>query len=195
MAWLAVSAAGCDWSPFQRGGDPQGYWLPLTVVVKFNPSVTGATLAYTDACQQPQALSVGEQLTYLLRRELGLAFERVQVDEAALKSRADGELEVSLGLKEVELYIPRRADRSYLAKVHLGGTVVFRTPAGEVLYTKSLRTQRQGEVTTTREGCEVSGLREVVNDAGLILAQGFKRNLGTSVALQEYARQGGAARR
>lgn len=191
---LVGSLAGCDWSPFQRGGDPQGYWLPLTVVVKFDPSVTDATLAYTDACQQPKAISAGAQLTYLLRREIGLAFERVRIEDTTSKP-SDGELEVSLGLQEIELYIPRRADKSHIAKVHLGGTVVFRDPSGTVLYTKSLRTDRQGEVTTTRDGCEVAGLAEVINDAGLILAQGFKRNLGTSVKLQEYARQREAAKR
>lgn len=191
---LAGSLAGCDWSPFQRSSDSQGYWLPLTVVVKFDPSVTDATLAYTDACQQPKAISAGAQLTYLLRREIGLAFERVRVDDTASKP-ADGELEVSLGLKEIELYIPRQAEKSHIAKVRLGGTVVFRDPSGVVLYTKSLLTNGQGEVTTTRQSCEVSGLAEVINDTGLILAQGFKRNLGTSVKLHEYARQRGTARR
>ncbi len=49
---LAGSLAGCGLLP-TRGVDFEGYWLPLTVVVRFNPSVTDATLAYTDACQQP----------------------------------------------------------------------------------------------------------------------------------------------
>lgn len=194
VAALVGGLAGCDWSPFQRSSDSQGYWLPLTVVVKFDPSVTNATFAYTDACQQPKVISAGAQLTYLFRREIGLAFERVRVEDTA-PLPADGELEVSLGLKEIELNIPRKADKSHVAKIRLGGTVVFREPSGSVLYTKSLLTQGQGEVTTTRQGCDVSGLAEVINDVGLILAQGFKRNLGTSVKLQEYARQRESARR
>lgn len=194
-AILAGSLAGCGWSSFQRSGDSQGYWLPLTVVVRFDSSVTGATLTYTDACQQPKTISAGAQLAYVLRREIGLAFERVRVDEAGPKRTADGELNVSLGLKEIELTIPRQADKSHAATVRLGGTVVFRDRTGAVLYTKSLRTDLPGEVETTRQNCEVSGLVEVVNNAGLILAQGFKKNLGTSVRLQEYAGQREAAGR
>jgi hypothetical protein len=186
--------AGCGWLS-QRGVDSQGYWLPLAVVVRFDPSVTGAVLTYADACQQPKTISAGAQLTYVLRREIGLAFERVRVEGTESKQAADGELEVSMGLKEIELTIPRQADKSHAATVHLGGTVVFRDHAGTVLYTKSLRTDFPGEVTTTRQSCEVSGLAEVVNDAGLILAQGLKMNLGTSVKLQEYAGQREAARR
>jgi hypothetical protein len=194
-AMLAGSLlSGCGlFSP--RGGDSQGYWLPLTVVVRFDPSVTGAMLVYADACQQPKTISAGSQLTYMLRREIGLAFERVRVEEMESRPAADGELEVSIGLKEVGLTIPRQADKSHTARVSLGGTVVFRDQAGAVLYTKSLRADLQGEVETTRQSCDVSGLAEVVNDAGLILAQGLKKNLGTSVKLQEYAGQREAARR
>jgi hypothetical protein len=194
-AALAGSLAGCGWSRFQSGPDPQGYWLPLTVLVRFDPSVTGAVMAYTDACQQSRTISAGTQLTYVFRRELGLAFERVRVDGADPKQAVDGELEVSLGLKDIGLAIPRKADKSHLATVRLGATVVFRNQAGAVLYTKSVRTDREGEVQTTRESCDVSGLTEVINDAGLILAQGVKKNLGTSVKLQEYAGQREAARR
>ena len=193
-AMLAGSLAGCGWLS-TRGVDSEGYWLPLTVVVRFDSSVTDATLAYTDACQQPKTISAGAQLTYVLWREIGLAFERVRVEEAAAKQTPDGELEVSLGLTEIALTIPRQADKTHAATVRLGGTAVFRDQAGTVLYTKSLRTDFQGEVRTTRQSCEVSGLAEVINDAGLILAQGVKKYLGTSVALQEYAGQRKAARR
>lgn len=194
-AVLAGCLAGCDGLPFQRGGDSGGYWLPLTVAVKFDPSVTGATLAYTDACRQPRAIAAGDHLTYALRREIGLAFERVRVDGTESKQATDGELEVSLGLKELELMIPRQADKRHGATVHLGGTVVFRDLAGAVLYTKGVRIDFQGEVDTTRQSCEVSGLAEVVKDAGLILARGIKQQLGTSVKLQEYAARREAERR
>jgi hypothetical protein len=38
-------------------------------------------------------------------------------------------------------------------------------------------------------------LAEAINAAGLLLAQGFKANLETSVKLQEYAGQRDAAKR
>lgn len=191
----AGSLAGCGWSPFQSSGDSQGYWLPLTVLMRFDPSVSDATVAYTDACRQPKTISAGAQLLHVFKREIGMAFERVRIDGMDPQQTVDGALEVSLGLKDVELAIPRQADRSHLATVHLGGTVVFRDQSGAILYTKNLRTDLQGEVTTTRQSCDVSGLAEVVNDAAVILAQGFKKNLGTSVKLQAYAGQREAARR
>lgn len=194
-AVLTGCLAGCEWSPFQQRGDSSAYWLPLTVVVKFDPSITGATLAYTDACRQPKVISAGERLTYVLRREIGMAFERVRFEGADSKQAADGELEVSLGLKEIELMIPRQADKRHGVTVHFGGTVIFRDLAGAVLYTKGVRIDFQGEVDITRQGCEVSGLDEVVKNAALILAQGVKQNLGTSVKLQEYAGQRRAAGR
>lgn len=192
---LAGNLAGCDLGALHGGRDTEGYWLPLMVVVRFDPGVTGAMLEYSDACQQRKTISAGEQLTYVVRREIGLAFERVRIDETASRQAADGELEVSLGLKEIELSISRQADKSHIAKVHLGGTVVFRDQTGTVLYTKSLRTDVQGSVTTTRQSCDVTGLAEIVNDAGLILAQGLKKHLGTSIKLQEYSGQRAAARR
>ncbi len=194
-AILAGSLAGCDWSPRREGGDSEGYWLPLTVVVRFDPSVTGVTLEYNDACRQPKTISAGEQMTHVFRREIGMAFERVRIEGTESQQAADGELDVSLGLKQIELVIPRRADHSYPATVHLGGTVVFRDPKGTVLYTKSLRTDVQGQVTTTRQGCDISGLAAVVKDAGTYLAQGLKKELGTSIKLQEYSGQRAAARR
>lgn len=192
---LAGSLAGCGLASLQGGRDTEGYWLPLTVVVRFDPSVTGVKLEYSDACRQPKTISAGEQLTYVFRREIGLAFERVRIDDATSRQTSDGELEVSLGLKEIELAIPRQADKSHIATVHLGSTVAFRDQTGTMLYTKSLRTDVQGSVTTTRQSCDISGLAEIVNDAGLILAQGLKKHLGTSIKLQEYSKQREAAGR
>jgi hypothetical protein len=192
---LAGCLAGCGRSPFRQVGDTDGYWLPLTVVVKFDSSVTAAVMAYTDACGQPKAISAGDRLTYVLRREIGLAFERVRTEGEPAKQAADGELEVSLGLRQIDLMIPRQADKRHGVTVHLGGTVVFHNTAGAVLYTKGVQIDFKGEVETRRQSCEVSGLAEVVGDASLILAQGVKQNLGTSVKLQEYAGQRQAARR
>jgi len=192
-AMLAGSLAGCE-RLSHPGVDSEGYWLPLSVLVRFDPSVTDATLAYTDACQQPRTLSAGAQLTYVIRRELGLAFERVRVEEAESKQAADGSLDVTLSFNEIRLSIPRQGDKSFAVTVQFGGTIVFRDQAGAVLYTKKVEADVPGEVTTTRQSCEVSGLAEAVNYAGLVLAQGFKQNLGTSVKLQEYSRQRSAAR-
>ena len=194
---LAVVAGltGCGWSPLRSSGDTQGYWLPLAVVLKVDRSVTDATLNYDDACQQPRTMPFGEQLTYALLRQIGMAFERVRIDPEQLKGRADGEVAVSMGLQDVKLLIPRQMDKSHDATITLGATVTFQDAAGAVIYTKGIKTEWQGNVESSRLNCDVKGLAEVVNEAALVLAQGVKTQLGTSIKIRDYAGQREAAKR
>ena len=58
---LLISLSGCSGTSkiFNRFSEPDGYWLPLTVDLRLDPSVTDAALEYTDACGQRQALPIG----------------------------------------------------------------------------------------------------------------------------------------
>src|SRR5687767_13713511 len=49
---LLISLSGCSGTSkiFNRFSEPDGYWLPLTVDLRLDPSVTDAALEYTDAC-------------------------------------------------------------------------------------------------------------------------------------------------
>src|SRR3989442_1244941 len=123
---LLVVFPGCNeissrW--FTGAGASQGYWLPLTVGLQLDPSVTEAALAYTDSCRQPRTLPFGDRLTEALKRDIGMVFEHVLADAQPLGSRvataSDGVVEVVLGLKEVELFIHRQSTRSYPATVTL----------------------------------------------------------------------------
>ncbi|TLY41838.1 MAG: hypothetical protein E6K61_04525 [Nitrospirae bacterium] len=113
---LLVVFPGCNeissrW--FTGAGASQGYWLPLTVGLRLDPSVTEAALAYTDSCRQPRTLPFGDRLTEALKRDIGMVFEHVLADAQPLGSRvaaaSDGVVEVVLGLKEVELFIHRQS--------------------------------------------------------------------------------------
>lgn len=189
LGMLVSLLAGCGWSPLRSSGDTQGYWLPLAVVLKFDRSVAEAALSYTDACQQPRTLPFGEQLAYALVRQIGLAFERVRVDPEQLKGKADGEVTVTLGMQETKMLIPRQVDKSHDVTVTLGATVVFQDSGGAAIYTKGIRTEWQGLVASSRQNCEVAGLPEVASEAALVLAQGIKTQLGTSIKIREYAGQ------
>ncbi|MGH7166906.1 MAG: hypothetical protein ACREII_00090, partial [Nitrospiraceae bacterium] len=102
---LLVVLSGCSqmssrW--FGGGGDSQGYWLPLTVGLRLDPSVMEAGLDYTDSCLQPRTLPLGGRLTNALKRDFGMVFERVVADAQPLGSgvaaQSDGVVEVVLGL-------------------------------------------------------------------------------------------------
>jgi hypothetical protein len=191
---LLVVLSGCNemssrW--FVGAGNSQGYWLPLTVGLRLDPSVTEAALAYTDSCGQPQTLPLADRLTPALKRDIGMVFERVLADAQPLGTRvaapADGVVEVVLGLKEIELFILRQANKSYPATITLGATVSYFDAGGTLLSTGNLRTEARGNVDTERQGCEVHGLAGLTNDAITRLAQGLNQHLGTSIKILQAA--------
>jgi len=199
MLLLSAGLTGCGGLTSRPwfGTDSQGYWLPLTVTLKLDATVTAAALHYANACQQQVALPIHDRLKSSLSREIGMVFERVQVAGAPAKGQSrempDGEVQVALGLKELELFIPRNDSNSYPAMVTLGATVTYVDAGGATLFTKKLRAEAKGEVDTERGNCEVGGLEGVVNEAVMKLAQGIKRHLGTSIKIQQAAktRKGG----
>lgn len=186
LSLLALSACGPS-KLFHRLSDPQGYWLPLTVDLRLDTSVTEAQLQYTDACRKPQTLPIGDRLKDSLRREIGTVFERVTVGPGSSQRSPDGVVRVALGLQEVALSIYRQATKSYPATVTLGATIDYVDSTGTVLYTKNLKTDARGTVETKDQQCDVRGLAALANQAAATLAQGLKKQLGTSTKIREAA--------
>jgi hypothetical protein len=184
---LLISLSGCNGTSkiFNRFSEPDGYWLPLTVDLRLDPSVTDAALEYTDACGQRQALPIGERLTSSLKKDLGLVFQRIQVPPAAQKP--DGVVDVALGLKETDLFIPRQTSKTYPATVVVGATISYADADSNMLYTKNLRAESHGTVETEGQSCEVKGLGSVANEAVTLLTQGLKKHLGTSTKIRHAA--------
>ncbi len=198
---LLAALTGCyDWSSrsFFGRGDSEGYWLPLTVSLRLGPSVTEAGLDYTDPCRQRRTFPITDRVHDALKRDIGMVFEHVHTDAQPLSSgmaaTSDGVVEVVLGLKELTLLIPRQDTKSYAATITLGATVTYFDAAGNLLYTKSLRTETRGNVNTERQSCEVHGLAGLANEAVATLTQGLKKHLGTSIKIRQAAeaQKGGA---
>ncbi|HKN86346.1 MAG TPA: hypothetical protein VJV04_05775 [Nitrospiraceae bacterium] len=187
VALLLISLSGCSGASkiFNRFSEPDGYWLPLTVDLRLDPSVADAALEYTDACGQRQMLPIGERLTTSLKKDLGLVFQRIQMPSAGQK--ADGAVDVALGLKETDLFIPRQTSKTYPATVIVGATISYADANGNVLYTKNLRAESHGTVETEGQGCEVKGFGAVANEAVTLLTQGLKKHLGTSTKIRDAA--------
>lgn len=172
---------------FHRASEPDGYWLPLTVDLRFDPSVTEAAVEYTDACGQRQALPIGERLSASLVRDMGMVFQHVHMPPTG--QNVDGVVHVALGLKELDLFIPRQTTKSYPATVTVGATISYAQADGATLYTKNLRAEAHGTVDTEEKSCEVKGLASIANAAVALLAQGLKKNLGTSTKVREAAQR------
>jgi len=188
VAVLLTGLTGCDWFSSRTGGDSEGYWLPLTVKLRLDPSVTEAELAYRDACGQPRTFPIGDRLKRDLERQIGMVFEHLQTESSSKKhGPPDGTVEVELGLKEVELLISRKGKHQYPATVTVGATISYIDAAGALLDTKKLRTDARDEIEIKSEGCEVHGLDKVVDRAVDTLAQGLKKHLGNSIRIREAA--------
>lgn len=191
-AVLLALLAGCAGLTSRGfGSSDEAYWLPLTVNLRLESSVRDASLAYMDACQQPQTLPLGDRLAASFRREVGMVFEHVQGEGASVPTPSggapDGTVQISMGFQEMNLFMSRHETASYSTGVAMGATVTYLDRDGTVLFAKKLKTEAKGKVETTKDTCEVRGLNVVAFDAATALAQGIKKHLGESVKIRQAA--------
>jgi hypothetical protein len=163
------------------------YDLPLTVQILPDASITNAVLDYRDACGQLVQVKIDGILQETLKRKLGMVFQHVVVDPSAVPNGADGVVDVGLGLKQLELFVLRKATRDYPATVTLGLDFSYRDPDGTVRYSKKLQSQGRDDVSTTKDSCEVKGIEAVVQQATDTVVEGMAKQLGDSSKIHEAA--------
>jgi len=170
-----------------RDGATTGYYLPLTVQLRSDPSIAGAQLTYQDACGQRQSLPIGVALQDTLKRKTARVFEKVLTGERGYPSMPDGYVDTALGLSRVDLAILRKANKSYPATVTLGLDFAYMAADGTVLYSKKLQSIGRGEVDVTEASCEVKGLDKIVQEAIGYVTDGMANQLGTSSKIIDAA--------
>ena len=170
-----------------RDGETIGYFLPLTVHLRSNPSIAEAQLTYQDACGQGQSLPISAPLQDMLRRKTGRVFEKVLTGEAVSSLTPDGYVDAGLGLAHVDLAIPRKANKRYPASVTLGLDFAYRAADGTVLYSKKIQSIGRGEVDVTETSCEVKGLDVIAQEAMGLVTDGMAMQLGTSTKVIDAA--------
>ena len=143
-----------------RDGATIGYYLPLTVQLRSDPSIAGAQLSYQDACGQRQSLLIAAPLQETLKRKTARVFEKVLTGETGSSSAPDGYVDAALGLAHADLLITRKANKSYPATVTLGLDFAYTAADGTVLYSKKIQSIGRGEVDVTEASCEVKGHQE-----------------------------------
>lgn len=177
-----------------RGGSAIRFDHPLTVQLQSDLSITGAQLSYQDACGQRQSLPISAPLQEMLTRKMGLVFEKVLAGETNSPSVADGYVDASLGLSQVDLVIPRKANKSYPARVTLGLGFAYTTPEGRVLYSKKIQSIGRGEIDVTEASCEVKGLDTIAQEAMGLVTDGMAQQLGTASKIVDAAQARRAGR-
>ena len=181
-----ATLASCS-SLSSRDSETIGYFLPLTVHLRSDPSIVGAQLTYQDACGQKQSLPISVPLQESLRRKTGRVFEKVMTGKTRLSSMPDGYVDAALGLAHVDLAIVRKANKRYPATVTLGLDFTYQAADGTVLYSKKIQSIGRGEVEVTEASCEVTGLDTIAQEAMSLVTDGMAMQLGTSSKISEAA--------
>ncbi|HET7909331.1 MAG TPA: hypothetical protein VFL19_01370 [Nitrospira sp.] len=189
VALALCSLAGCGLFS-SRDGAHIGYYLPLTVHLRQAPSVAAAQLTYQDACGRNQVLPFGQQLTEAIKRKSGLVFEKVVTESAPTSASIDGYEDVSVGLVNLDLFIPRQATRSHPATLAIGLDFTYTGADGNVLFSKKLQSVGSGDVDINVSSCEVKGLDKIVKEAIANVTDGMAEQLGTSPKIRQAAAAG-----
>jgi hypothetical protein len=156
-------------------------------------SIAAASLDYRDACGQALALPIRDGLETQLKKRMGQVFERVHLAPGPSTGAVDGVVDTALGFRQVDLFIPRKANKSYPATVTLGMEFSYTDDRGAVLVSKKLQSAATGEVEARAESCAISGLDKVAEEAAAKLVEGMAQQLGTATKIREQAqfRKGG----
>ena len=186
---LALSCAGCS---FLKGGKEPVNSQPisLTPVIWFSPSVTTAEMPYLDGCGETRSVALADALVASVPKTLTEVFTGVttqsQTDETIT---SDGVIEVGVGLRRIELTVPKQAQGTYPATATIGIEMVFLARDGALLFSKKLEGTGRGTVTVGEPSCQVAGMEAIVQDAVDSATNSLAQQIMQSAQIREYAAQ------
>ncbi len=176
---LALASAGCEKvsKAFTRSTIPSlGPPLPYTIKLEFDPALTKNRLQYTNACNSPQELKVGEDLESTLLQAAHQTFKTVYFDAKTQPAGTKPDLEVRIGLLQSGLEIQTDGIYDRLpADLTLELGTVFRDPAGKVVSEKNFPIRRQEKLILepTQHRCLYVNSDSLVHDASVSLSIQF----------------------
>jgi hypothetical protein len=185
LCLLAAVLPGCSF--FGRSAAFVAYDLPLTVLLRTDPSVEQALLEYRDACGQPASVNIEGPLQDALRKKLGMVFHRVVLPSTAADLPVDGVVDVALGLKQLDVFVPRKSNRSYPATMTLGLEFSYSDADGTVRNSKKLQSQQKEDVEVASESCAIKGLDHLAEQTADKVVEGMAVHLGESAKIREAA--------
>ncbi|MBS0181925.1 MAG: hypothetical protein JSS39_05945 [Nitrospira sp.] len=188
---LALSGVGCSF--LKRGKEPvSSQPIPLTPVIWFSPSVTTADAPYLDGCGETRSVTLTDGLVASVPKKLTDVFTDVTTQRQPNEAIAsDGVIEVGIGLRRIELAVPKQTQGTYPATATVGIEMVFLAKDGALLFSKKLEGTGRGTVTVGERSCQIEGLEKIVQDAVDSAITGLAQQIAQSVQIREYAAQRG----
>ena len=184
---LALTAVGC--SLLKRGKESvNAQPIPLTPVIWFSPSVTTADVPYHDGCGEVRSLAVADVLMDSVPKKLRGVFTGIETQSHADEPIAsDGVVELGMGIRRIELAVPKQTPGTYPATATVGIEMVFLARDGTLLFSKKLEGSGRGTVVIGEQSCQVEGLAAIVQDAVDSATNGLAQEIAQSVQIREYA--------
>jgi hypothetical protein len=178
---------GCEklTSAFRRAPLPDmGPRLANSVKLTFDPSLTNLKMPYTDGCNSPHELSVGEEVESIMIDAAAQNFTAVTVTGGiAAPIQPDMEILVTLQRSGLKLWADNVYDR-VPADMTLETLLTFKNAAGKELgqQTVSIAHNQRLILEPTQRRCDFGNIGEFVHDAGIALSTQFIRAARTQLA-------------
>jgi hypothetical protein len=187
MLAFALSGVGC--SLLKRGKESVSTQpIPLTPVIWFSPSVTTAEVPYHDGCGEMRSLALADVLVSSVPKKLTGVFPAVEAQSQADEPIAsDGVVEVGVGVRRIEIAVPKQAPGTYPATATVGMEMVFLARDGTLLFSKKFEGTGRGTVAVGEQSCQVEGLVAIVQGAIDSAVTGLAQQIAQSVPIREYA--------
>ena len=186
---VVLSTTGC--STLMREKRPiNSEPIPLTPVIWFSPSGMTAEVSYQNACQETVVMPMADFLRESVPNKLTGVFIGVTAknqSEDILGS--DGVVEVGLGVRRLDVVVPKQVSGEYPASATVGLEMVFLARDGTMLFSRKLEGTGRGTVAVPDQSCEVMGLEAIVEEAIGSVAASLAQQMAQSVQIREYADQ------
>ncbi|MDE3224282.1 MAG: hypothetical protein KGO52_05075 [Nitrospirota bacterium] len=176
---LAAAGTGCQKiskaftkTPIPSLGNP----LPYTVKMEFDPTLTKARLQYTNACNSPQELLVGDDLESTLLQAAHQTFKAVYFSTQSPPSGTNPDLTIRIGLLQSGLEIQTDGVYDRLpADLTLELGTVFRDSTGKLVSEKNFPIRRQEKLILepTQHRCAYMNSESLIHDASVSLSIQF----------------------
>jgi hypothetical protein len=147
-------------------------------------------ITYQNGCQETVAMPMADLLRGSIPNTLGRVFTGVTAkhqSEDILGS--DGVVEVGLGLRRLDVVVPKQLPGEYPATATIALEMVFLARDGSMLFSRKLVGTGHGTVVLADQSCEMTGLEAIVEKAIGSAAEGLAQQMAQSVSIREYADQ------
>lgn len=182
LAVLAiVSSVSCEkiQSAVGRSTIPNlGPPIPVTAKIEFDPSLTKAMLQYTNACNAPQQLRLGDELESTLLQAAHQTFKTIYV-AGKMPAGAKPDVDILIALQQSGLQIQTDGVYDRLpADLTLETVAIFKDSSGKVLLEQPINISRREKLVLepTQHRCEYVTTDAMLHDAAVSLSIQFIRH-------------------